>query len=173
MEEDKAALKFWKEYYSPMETAAYRHILTEKAKSGEESGVWTFNSSCSEFEKLFGMPLYCVAGFLDGINESVVSAPDEDFIRNMKEDSAFSLEIDFEKLFRKMVEYQAAYLFELKEWSGVFSVAKLRSLYKEQRETKTIVRSEKVGRNDPCPCGSGKKYKKCCGAASAGEVSGE
>lgn len=25
----------------------------------------------------------------------------------------------------------------------------------------------KVGRNDPCPCGSGKKYKKCCGAASA------
>jgi len=29
---------------------------------------------------------------------------------------------------------------------------------------KTIVReAEKVGRNDPCPCGSGKKYKKCCG----------
>jgi uncharacterized protein YecA (UPF0149 family) len=24
-------------------------------------------------------------------------------------------------------------------------------------------RTEKVGRNDPCPCGSGKKYKKCCG----------
>jgi uncharacterized protein YecA (UPF0149 family) len=26
------------------------------------------------------------------------------------------------------------------------------------------VRSEKIGRNAPCPCGSGKKYKKCCGA---------
>jgi hypothetical protein len=26
-----------------------------------------------------------------------------------------------------------------------------------------LVRTEKVGRNDPCPCGSGKKYKKCCG----------
>jgi len=26
-------------------------------------------------------------------------------------------------------------------------------------------RSEKAGRNDPCPCGSGKKYKKCCGSA--------
>ena len=24
--------------------------------------------------------------------------------------------------------------------------------------------SQKIGRNDPCPCGSGKKYKKCCGA---------
>lgn len=26
-----------------------------------------------------------------------------------------------------------------------------------------LIASEKVGRNDPCPCGSGKKYKKCCG----------
>ena len=31
-------------------------------------------------------------------------------------------------------------------------------------EPKVIAESEKVGRNDPCPCGSGKKYKKCCGA---------
>jgi hypothetical protein len=26
-----------------------------------------------------------------------------------------------------------------------------------------LVKAEKIGRNDPCPCGSGKKYKKCCG----------
>jgi Predicted metal-binding protein related to the C-terminal domain of SecA len=26
-----------------------------------------------------------------------------------------------------------------------------------------IIRGPKIGRNDPCPCGSGKKYKKCCG----------
>ncbi len=36
---------------------------------------------------------------------------------------------------------------------------------------KSIVRKpvkvEKIGRNDPCPCGSGKKYKKCCGASVA------
>ena len=32
-------------------------------------------------------------------------------------------------------------------------------------QVQQVVRSgEKVGRNDPCPCGSGKKYKKCCGA---------
>ncbi|HUX11044.1 MAG TPA: SEC-C metal-binding domain-containing protein, partial [Terriglobia bacterium] len=30
-----------------------------------------------------------------------------------------------------------------------------------------VVRKEKIGRNDPCPCGSGKKYKKCHGAAAA------
>ncbi|MBW2612732.1 MAG: SEC-C domain-containing protein [Deltaproteobacteria bacterium] len=28
---------------------------------------------------------------------------------------------------------------------------------------KTKIAEKKVGRNDPCPCGSGKKYKKCCG----------
>ena len=28
---------------------------------------------------------------------------------------------------------------------------------------KEPVRKKKIGRNDPCPCGSGKKYKKCCG----------
>jgi uncharacterized protein YecA (UPF0149 family) len=36
-----------------------------------------------------------------------------------------------------------------------------------QRPQAPVVNSApKVGRNDPCPCGSGKKYKKCCGAAS-------
>ncbi len=32
------------------------------------------------------------------------------------------------------------------------------------RKKITVVKSDKVGRNDPCPCGSGKKYKHCCGA---------
>ena len=36
-----------------------------------------------------------------------------------------------------------------------------------------IVKDAKVGRNDPCPCGSGKKYKKCCGANQAGAADGE
>jgi len=30
-----------------------------------------------------------------------------------------------------------------------------------------VIRREKIGRNDPCPCGSGKKYKKCHGAGGA------
>ena len=38
-----------------------------------------------------------------------------------------------------------------------------KELYKEQKLSKTVVKGPKVGRNDPCPCGSGKKYKKCCG----------
>ena len=39
----------------------------------------------------------------------------------------------------------------------------LKKFYKEQKESTTIRKPKKIGRNDPCPCGSGKKYKKCCG----------
>jgi len=31
------------------------------------------------------------------------------------------------------------------------------------KQSNTVVKDKKIGRNDPCPCGSGKKYKKCCG----------
>ena len=35
----------------------------------------------------------------------------------------------------------------------------------KQNHVETVVHEgPKIGRNDPCPCGSGKKYKKCCGA---------
>ena len=44
---------------------------------------------------------------------------------------------------------------------------RMQSLYKFYRqrhcESSTVTSEEKIGRNDPCPCGSGKKYKKCCG----------
>ena len=33
----------------------------------------------------------------------------------------------------------------------------------EETTKKPVVNTNKVGRNDPCPCGSGKKYKQCCG----------
>lgn len=36
-------------------------------------------------------------------------------------------------------------------------------------QTPVIRKDPKVGRNDPCPCGSGKKYKKCCGSAAAAQ----
>lgn len=34
----------------------------------------------------------------------------------------------------------------------------------EEKPKKPIVKGPKIGRNDPCPCGSGRKYKKCCGS---------
>jgi len=43
---------------------------------------------------------------------------------------------------------------------------KREDVYKENKvhHNMTIRRKEKIGRNAPCPCGSGKKYKNCCGA---------
>ena len=51
-------------------------------------------------------------------------------------------------------------------WDGIFSEERLQELYLEQKKANTIVKGKKIGRNDPCPCGSGKKYKHCCGKAS-------
>lgn len=46
------------------------------------------------------------------------------------------------------------------------AVADIYRFWVAKRGTKTIRRDEpKVGRNDPCPCGSGKKFKQCCGAS--------
>ena len=39
-----------------------------------------------------------------------------------------------------------------------------KELLKKTEKVKPIKTDQDVGRNDPCPCGSGKKYKKCCGA---------
>ena len=36
------------------------------------------------------------------------------------------------------------------------------TIHDRENKSKPIVSQKKVGRNDPCPCGSGKKYKKCC-----------
>ena len=45
----------------------------------------------------------------------------------------------------------------------IFTEEKKKVLYKEQKNARTIHVEKKVYPNDPCPCGSGKKYKKCCG----------
>ncbi len=50
----------------------------------------------------------------------------------------------------------------------VFRAASASKAGEEAKQAKTVKRSgAKVGRNDPCPCGSGKKYKKCCGKIAA------
>ena len=38
----------------------------------------------------------------------------------------------------------------------------------EKKKPVTVRNTAKIGRNDPCPCGSGKKYKKCCGRGTDG-----
>ena len=50
------------------------------------------------------------------------------------------------------------------QWNDILGEEKMAEIVKQYKASKTVRReSPKIGRNDPCPCGSGKKYKHCCG----------
>ena len=80
-----------------------------------------------------------------------------------REDTEVSLAFDKELLYKNMVDAKADWLYELPQWDKIFTEEKKKVLYKEQKNARTIHVEKKVYPNDPCPCGSGKKYKKCCG----------
>ena len=101
-----------------------------------------------------------MTGFLYGINDSLVTPNPTD---TMEEDTKVSLAFDKEKLYKNMVDAKADWLYELPQWDEIFDADTKRKLYLEQKKSGTVVVGKKVGRNDPCPCGSGKKYKFCCG----------
>ena len=102
-----------------------------------------------------------MVGFLDGIDESLKGYHND--IEKMAEDTKVKIDIDLEKLYYNMVEAKANWLYELPQWDSLIPEERRKELYKEQKKSGTIIKAHKVGRNDPCPCGSGKKYKFCCG----------
>ncbi len=65
-----------------------------------------------------------------------------------------------------MVQCNAQWLYELPQWEAIYTKEEREALYKKEKSSHTIIKPPKIGRNDPCPCGSGKKYKKCCGATA-------
>jgi preprotein translocase subunit SecA len=97
---------------------------------------------------------------LSGINTSLVN---ELNIEGLTEESSVTLEIDFEKLYYNMHVAAADWLYDLPQWDGILTPERRKEITAEYKKTQTIVKEPKIGRNDPCPCGSGKKYKKCCG----------
>jgi hypothetical protein len=106
--------------------------------------------------------VYCM-GFLDGVRTSL---RDPLAIEDMTEDSPVRLDIDLEKLYFNMLAAKAEHLYKLPQWDGLLSAEKRGEIQKEQRKAGTVVKGDAPGRNDLCPCGSGKKYKKCCGAGA-------
>jgi preprotein translocase subunit SecA len=99
-------------------------------------------------------------GFLDGINESLIEPMD---LEVLTKDDEIELKVDLEKLYFNMLDAKADYLYELPQWEGVYSREKRKEIHTKWKKSKTIVNKNKIGRNEPCPCGSGKKYKQCCG----------
>ena len=147
--------RFWDDYFKK-ETAVYKEILA--AKDTEVKGT------VADLAKKFGLTVHEMTGFLDGINDSLVKANP---IETMDEKTEVSLKYDPEKLFRNMVEADAPWLYELPEWDAFYTKDEQKELIHSQKASHTIVKPKKIGRNDPCPCGSGKKYKQCCGRPGA------
>lgn len=139
--------------FIPKEQKIYETILSEK--------LTEISGTVEELAEKFNMSLEYIAGFIDGLNETQEPRIN---LEDLSADSQVSIKIDFAKLYQKMVEYKADHLYNLPEWKNIFSESQLKSLYTKQKSSKTFVREAKIERNDPCPCGSGKKYKKCCGA---------
>ena len=101
-----------------------------------------------------------MTGFLDGINDSL-KVPNP--IETMDENTDVTLVFDKEMLYKNMVDAKADWLYELPQWDKIFDADTKKKLYREQKQSGTVRKAKKIGRNEPCPCGSGKKYKYCCG----------
>ena len=149
--DNKQKEEIWKNYFI-VEKGIYEKIL----KNPKD----VISCTVAELATKFDTDIQTITGFLDGINDSL-NTPNS--IEEMNEDTTISLDIDLEKLYYNMVEAKADWLYNLPEWDSLLDEEKRKDLYKTQKKSGTVVKEKKIGRNDPCPCGSGKKYKFCCG----------
>ena len=79
------------------------------------------------------------------------------------ENTIVRLNVDYDELYLNMHRAKADWLYNLKEWNDVETEEERKALTKKYRREQVFISSPTVGRNEPCPCGSGKKYKNCCG----------
>ena len=156
--------RFWQRYFL-LEKNVYEQLLTNPDEVVE--------GTVKELADKYGVSIMTMTGFLDGINDSLkVQNPIEEMeedtkvtpnpIDTMEEDTKVSLAFDKEKLYKNMVDAKADWLYELPMWDEIFDADTKKRLYLEQKKSGTVIVGKKIGRNDPCPCGSGKKYKQCC-----------
>ena len=152
MRNSKEGQKLWENYFT-LEKGIYEKLLANPSEIVE--------GTVQELADRYEVPLSMMVGFLDGINDSLKEANPID---EMEKDTKVKLDIDLEKLYYNMVECKAEWLYTLPQWNDILPEDKRKELYKKQKNSGTIHNeNRKVGRNNPCPCGSGKKYKQCCG----------
>ncbi len=143
--------RLWAEYFQKE-----KDIYAELLKNPDE----VVSGTVKELAEKYSVDIMTMTGFLDGINDSLKEANP---IEEMEEDTSVNLGFEKELLYKNMVAAGADWLYELPEWEEIFDEDKRKALYREQKSSTTVVKPDKVYPNDPCPCGSGKKYKKCCG----------
>ncbi len=151
-EADKTQLqKFWNTYFA-IEKNIYEQLLTNPDE--------VVTGTVKELSEKYSVNVLTMAGFLDGINDSLTN-PNP--IEEMEEDTVVNLGFDKVRLYQNMVDAKADWLYELPMWNDIFTAEQKKALYLEQKKSGTVVKAAKIGRNDPGPCGSGRKYKQCCG----------
>lgn len=143
---------FWEEY-AAAESKIYADLLSGKKDHVE--GVF------GDLAKSYDVRPVMFMGFLDGIQSSLKESFD---VKKVKADSEISMDIIWDRLFFNMINADADHLYGLEEWDNIFTIEERKAIADEWRRSRTVVKEKTPGRNDPCPCGSGKKYKKCCGA---------
>ena len=143
--------RLWTAYF-----AKEKEIYAQLLKDPDE----VVTGKVKELADKYDVDLMTMTGFLDGINDSL---KDPNPIEEMEEDTVVNLGFDKELLYKNMVAAGADWLYGLEEWDPIFTEEKRKELYKEQKESGTVRKPAKIYPNDPCPCGSGKKYKKCHG----------
>lgn len=143
--------RLWQAYFMK-EKAIYEQLLSDP----DTQVMGTVKELADKYE----VDIMTMTGFIDGINDFLVT-PNE--IEEMEEDTQVNLVFDKAALYKGMVAAEADWLYNLPQWKEIFDEETLKNLYHEQKISTTIVKEERVYPNDPCPCGSGKKYKKCCG----------
>ena len=143
--------RLWSAYF-----AKEKDIYAELLKNPDE----VVTGTVKELAEKYDVDLMTMVGFLDGINDSL---KEKNPIEEMEEDTVVNLGFDKELLYKNMVAAGADWLYGLEEWETIFDEEKRKELYKEQKASGTVVKPAKIYPNDPCPCGSGKKYKKCHG----------
>lgn len=142
---------FWKKY-AGAEQKLYNELLTNDEKS--------FEGKLGELANKYDVEPIFMMAFLDGISESLKKAIKPE---KFDENSEIAISVDYEKLYFNMQKAEADHLYGLTAWENKLSDEKRSEITKEYKKSKIYHKEETPGRNDPCPCGSGKKYKKCCG----------
>jgi len=156
---DKEQLKkLWADYFE-CEKGVYAEIL----KKPDKAITGTVKELTERFKRsdpTGQFDILTMTGILDGMNDSLKKPNPLD---ELTEDTQVSMGIDKEKLYKNMVAAGADWLYELPEWDNVLDENRRKELYREQKLSTTVIKGDKTYPNDPCPCGSGKKHKKCCG----------
>ena len=151
-------VEYIQRYYA-LEKVAYEKILGAYPNNEE-----FLNGTAAELAKKLEFPkdaMDVFVGFIDGIKSSLTNGDDID-LDAIDDNYELKLVIDYEKLYYNMRDAKADWLFTIKAWKDILTEEQINAITREYREA-NMAHSDKIGRNDPCPCGSGKKYKNCCG----------